>query len=96
VKSLESIPTAPGSRPLLGHALPLMRDPLRFLRSLPAHGDLVQVLLGPHPAIVVCDPALARHVLVNDRTFDKGGIYDVGRQALGSSLITCPYYIPRS
>lgn len=70
-----------------------MRDPLRFLRSLPAHGDLVQVLLGPHPAIVVCDPALVRHVLGNDRTFDKGGIvFDVGREILGNGLGFCPHH----
>ncbi|MBB1256051.1 cytochrome P450, partial [Streptomyces sp. OF3] len=40
---------APGALPLLGHALPLRLRPLAFLASLPAHGDLVRVRLGPRP-----------------------------------------------
>ncbi|MFG2291489.1 cytochrome P450 [Streptomyces sp. NPDC048595] len=86
------IPRAPGALPLLGHAVPLLRDPLGFLRSLPQHGDLVAVRLGPHPAIAVCDPRLLHEVLVNDRTFDKGGpLYDRVREFIGNGLGTCPH-----
>ena len=42
-----TIPTAPAALQLLGYALPLLRDPLSFLRSLPvraaAEGEVVYV-----------------------------------------------------
>jgi cytochrome P450 len=83
---------APGALPLLGHAVPLLRDPLRFLASLPGYGDLVQVRIGPLRATVVCDPELTRQVLLDDRTFDKGGvIFDQARDIFGNNLGTCPH-----
>ncbi|MFE1934484.1 cytochrome P450 [Streptomyces sp. NPDC059474] len=78
--------TAPGSVPLLGHTLALWRRPLEFLASLPAHGDLVEVRLGPSRAYLACHPELVRHVLLNPRVFDKGGVFDKARQLLGNSL----------
>jgi hypothetical protein len=51
---------APGAWPLLGHVVALQRRPLALLGSLPAHGDLVEIRLGPRPAYVVCHPGLAR------------------------------------
>ncbi|MEV5689351.1 cytochrome P450 [Streptomyces sp. NPDC052164] len=86
------ISQAPGALPLLGHLLPLVRDPLKFLTSLPARGDLVHIRIGPMKALLVCDPGLTRHVLVNDRTFDKGGpAFDQGREVLGNGLPLCPH-----
>ncbi|KNB53966.1 cytochrome P450 [Streptomyces caatingaensis] len=83
---------APRALPVLGHALPLLRDPLGFLAALPGHGDLVQVRFGPHRAVVVCDPELTRQVLRDDRTFDKGGpLYDRIRELTGNGLASCPY-----
>jgi cytochrome P450 len=82
--------SAPGALPLLGHALALGRTPLGFLASLPAHGDLVRVKLGPWPAYVVCHPDLAHQILVTDRTFDKGGpTFDKMRKVIGNGLGTC-------
>ncbi|WP_138958047.1 cytochrome P450 [Streptomyces sp. YIM 121038] len=82
---------APGALPLLGHALALSA-PLRFLRSLPAHGDLVEVRVGPLRAVVVCDPALTHQVLLNDRVFDKGGlVLKRGREIAGNGLGTCAH-----
>lgn len=90
--SRNSLPVAPRSLPLLGHLLPLLRDPLAFLGSLPAHGDLVKIRLGPGAAVVVCDPELTRQVLVDDRTFDKGGpLFSRLREVLGDGLATCPH-----
>ncbi|MFD8148940.1 cytochrome P450 [Streptomyces sp. NPDC059708] len=87
-----TIPTAPGALPLLGHLVPLLRDPLGFLTRLPRHGDLLQVRLGPLPVIVVCDPALTGQVLREDRTFDKGGpVFDRGREVVGNGLVSCPH-----
>ncbi|MGW0998670.1 cytochrome P450 [Streptomyces sp. NPDC002520] len=85
-------PCAPGALPLLGHTLPLLRDPLSFLTALPAIGDLVQVRLGPWRAYVVCSPRLVHQLLVDDRTFDKGGpLIDRAREALGAGVATCPH-----
>ncbi|MFJ5726060.1 cytochrome P450 [Streptomyces sp. NPDC093149] len=78
--------TAPGALPLLGHAPALWRRPLEFLASLPAHGDLVAVRLGPARAYLAAHPELVRHVLLNPRLFDKGGVFDKARQLLGNSL----------
>ncbi|MET8976590.1 cytochrome P450 [Streptomyces sp. NPDC004539] len=83
---------APGALPVLGHALPLARHPLPFLASLPAHGDLVRIKLGPVPFHVLCDPGLVHQVLLDDRTFDKGGaIFDLVRTVAGNGLATCPH-----
>ncbi|MFE2324368.1 cytochrome P450 [Streptomyces sp. NPDC059385] len=87
-----TIPTAPGALPLLGHVVPLLRDPLGFLTRLPRHGDVVQVRLGPLPVVVVCDPVLTGQVLREDRTFDKGGpVFDRGREVVGNGLVSCPH-----
>jgi cytochrome P450 len=87
-----ALPLAPRALPLLGHALPLVRDPLGFVASLPAHGDLVRFQLGPQSVVMVCDPALVRQVLLDDRTFDKGGpLYDRARETFGDGLVTCPH-----
>ncbi|MBT2453992.1 cytochrome P450 [Streptomyces sp. ISL-86] len=77
---------APGGVPLLGHTLALWKNPLAFLASLPAHGDLVELRLGPKRAYLACHPDLVRHVLLNPRRFDKGGVFDKAKQLLGNSL----------
>jgi pentalenene oxygenase len=77
---------------VLGHALRIGRDPLGFMMSLPAYGDLVQIRVGPWPSYVVCSPDLVVRVLQDDRTFDKGGPF-IGktREILGNGLATCPH-----
>lgn len=87
-----TIATAPGALPLLGHTVALLRNALGFLNSLPDHGDLVRVRLGPSTAIVVCDPDLTRQLLLDDRTFDKGGFFvDMVRDVLGNGVGFCPH-----
>ncbi|MEU1055592.1 cytochrome P450 [Streptomyces sp. NPDC005876] len=82
--------SAPGGVPFLGHAIALLWRPLDFLETLPAHGDLVEVRLGPRRAWVVCDPELVRRMLTDPRTFDKGGpLYDRLRELMGDGLVTC-------
>jgi cytochrome P450 len=85
-------PRAPGALPLVGHLLPLLRDPLGFVRSLSAHGDLVEVRLGPVKTIIVCTPELTSQVLRDDRTFDKGGpVFGRFREIAGNGLVSCPH-----
>ncbi|MBH1937600.1 cytochrome P450 [Streptomyces sp. AV19] len=92
MKSTCAYGVAPRALPVIGHALPLLRDPLGFLAELPRHGDLVQVRVGRYRAVVVCDPELTRQVLRDDRTFDKGGpLYDRIRELTGNGLASCPY-----
>ncbi|MCX4975891.1 cytochrome P450 [Streptomyces sp. NBC_00620] len=88
----EGITQAPGALPIVGHLIPLLRDPLRFLKTLSAHGDLVQIRLGPQKAVVVCRPELVQQVLLHDRIYDKGGpiIERIGN-ALGNGLASCPH-----
>ncbi|MFC5148318.1 cytochrome P450 [Streptomyces aureoversilis] len=87
-----SIPLAPNAVPLLGHVLPLVRDPLAFLSSLPARGDLVRIRMGPRSVVMVCDPVLTRQVLLDDHAFDKGGpMYERVREVVGDGLISCPH-----
>jgi len=84
--------TAPGALPLLGHFVAFRRDPLGFVDSLRAHGDLVRIRLGPLHAVVVCDPHLAHQVLTDLRTFDRTGIiYERVRTAMGNGVATSSY-----
>ncbi|MFE7898190.1 pentalenene oxygenase [Streptomyces sp. NPDC057424] len=84
--------TAPGALPVVGHALQMMRHPVNFMTSLSAHGDLVEIRIGPTTAYVPTHPELLRHVLTNDRVFDKGGVfYDRARDIAGNGLVTCPF-----
>lgn len=93
-----SMARAPGALPFFGHAFPFLRDPFAFLDSLPAHGDLVEIRIGPTRAVVVCDPELTRLVLQDDRTFDKsaGMLYSALREIGGDGLVTCPHDQHRS
>ncbi|WP_280464788.1 cytochrome P450 [Nocardia brasiliensis] len=87
-----AITVAPQRLPVLGHLVPLLRDPLGFMASLPAYGDVVGIGLGPVAAVVVCDLELTRQVLLHDRIFDKGGaLYVGGRELVGDGLATCPH-----
>lgn len=88
--ALNSIAVAPGALPVLGHGIPLLRDPLGFLAALPRAGNLVRIRLGPATAVVVCDPDLLGEVLRDDRTYDKGGpFFDRVREMLGEGLASC-------
>ncbi len=82
--------TAPGIFPILGHGIALFRQPLAFLNSLPAYGDLVEIRLGPQRAWMVCHPELVHEMLKDPHTFDKGGpLYDRLGRLMGDGLVTC-------
>jgi len=86
------IASAPGGWPLLGHFLPMFRDPLSFVDSLRVHGDLVAIKLGPLRFVVVCDPNLAHEVITDLRTFDRtGSAYDRLRLGMGYGIATAAY-----
>ncbi|WP_432175642.1 cytochrome P450 [Streptomyces sp. Tue6028] len=84
------IPKAAGSLPLLGHAIPLMRDNLAFIASLRNYGPLVEIRLQPQqPTVVINDPALIRTMLVDVApTLDKGRFFEKMGQLLGDSVVS--------
>ncbi|MFD6434747.1 cytochrome P450 [Streptomyces venezuelae] len=80
---------APGRLPLIGHAVQMARRPTEFLSSLPAHGDLVELRLGPNRAYLPCHPDLVQQILLNARVYDTGGpVKEKARPILGNGLIT--------
>lgn len=88
---ISTVGTAPGIFPFLSHAIALFRHPLDFLNSLPAQGDLVELRLGPQRAWMICDPRLVHRMLMDPRTFDKGGTqYDRLGALMGNGIVTCP------
>ncbi|MFD5513895.1 cytochrome P450 [Streptomyces sp. NPDC127051] len=92
MENLATIRRVPGGLPFIGHSLPLLRDPLNFMRSMPRDEDIVQIRMGRLRAVVVCDPELTRQVMVDGRTFDKGGpVIDGQREVVGNNIVTCPH-----
>ncbi|MFF3905651.1 cytochrome P450 [Streptomyces sp. NPDC001848] len=87
-----TVGTAPGIFPFVGHGITLFRHPLAFLNSVSKYGDLVEIRLGPQRAWLVCHPELVHQVLMDARTFDKGGPqYDRLRPLMGNGLVTCAH-----
>ncbi|MFE3608373.1 cytochrome P450 [Streptomyces goshikiensis] len=87
LRPIESVPCVPGSVPLLGHALALWRDPLRFFSSLQRRGDMVRVNLGTMPMYVVTTPDLVHEVTVRQAgSFEKGRFFDRLRPLAGNGL----------
>ncbi|MEU5304005.1 cytochrome P450 [Streptomyces noursei] len=82
-----SIPVAPGRLPLLGHALVLARDPLRFFDSLAGCGEIVRVDLMTTSVYALTSPELVHRMLVTDSDrFDKGVFFEKIREFLGNGL----------
>jgi cytochrome P450 len=80
---------APGAIPVLGHALPLWRHPLRLLENLPPDADLVEIRIGPKRAYLAHQPELAQQLLADSRTFDKGGpLFEKARLLVGDGLVS--------
>ncbi|MFD8589890.1 cytochrome P450 [Streptomyces sp. NPDC059637] len=70
-------PIAPGRRPLIGHALQLLRGRLAFLQQLRAHGPIVRIALGPKSVTVINSPELIHQMLtVQSSHFTKGLLFE--------------------
>ncbi|MEV0416329.1 cytochrome P450 [Streptomyces sp. NPDC050448] len=82
-------PAAPGRIPLLGHALPLWRQPIAFLESLREHGDIVRLDIGTWPVHVLTSPDHVHAVLVRQaQQFGRGRIFDRLRPMFGNGIVT--------
>ncbi|MEU9956773.1 cytochrome P450 [Streptomyces sp. NPDC050982] len=84
-------PMASKTLPVLGHALPMWRDPMPFLLEQHALAPLVRLRLGPKLVYLLTCPDLVRKTLVTDQhQFDKGGPFvDTARTLIGDGLGTC-------
>ncbi|HZM75629.1 MAG TPA: cytochrome P450 [Candidatus Limnocylindrales bacterium] len=76
----------PRRLPLLGHALSFARDPLAFLETMHAVGDVVAIRLGLQTAYLINDPALVRRILVDATTFTRGVQAQRMRVILGNGI----------
>lgn len=85
------IKSAAGALPLVGHAHPLLRDPLAFLCSQGGEGPVVRLLIGRREAFLVTGTEAALQVLASEqRCFDKGGPFmEAARLLVGNGVITC-------
>lgn len=87
VNPLRDAAVAPGSLPVLGHALQLWRRPIAFLESLRAHGDVVRVDVATWPVHVLTSPDLIQTILVGDaKSFGRGRVFDRLRPLFGNGL----------
>ena len=84
-------PSASQGLPVLGHALPMWRDPMPFLLRQHTRAPVVRLRLGPKPVHLLTDPELVRRALVTEhQRFDKGGPFvDAARTLIGDGLGTC-------
>ncbi|MFF8284584.1 cytochrome P450 [Streptomyces albus] len=85
----QEVPSAPGRWPLLGHAVPLMRQPLDFVRSLSKTGPLARVDLGGLSVLFVTDMELTKEVFTRHAPkMTKGRLFDNMEALVGCGLAT--------
>ncbi|MFC9621810.1 cytochrome P450 [Streptomyces sp. NPDC056930] len=66
-------PTAPGRLPLIGHAVPLIRNRLKFVERLRTYGPVVRISVGPKKVTVVNSHELIHEMLTSkSNSFSKG------------------------
>ncbi|MGW1991653.1 cytochrome P450 [Embleya sp. NPDC001921] len=84
-------PMAAHALPILGHTLPMWRDPMSFLLAQHAIAPVVRLRLGPKLAYLITRPEPVHKVLVTEaHRFDKGGPFvDAARTLIGDGLGTC-------
>lgn len=86
---MSTSPVAAGRLPVLGHLLPLARNPMGFLQAVRAQGDVVAFHLGPRPVYQVNSADLIREVLVTRaHEFRRGEVFAQARRVLGDGLAT--------
>lgn len=70
-------PMAPGKLPLIGHAIPLIKDRLGFIQRLRTHGPVVRITVGPKTLTVVNSPELMHKMLTSQADeFTKGLLFE--------------------
>ncbi|MET8829517.1 cytochrome P450 [Streptomyces sp. NPDC004610] len=87
IASPAPIPRVPGSLPLLGHAMSLVKDPLAFLDRQRRYGDIVEFRIGRQRAYLLNHPDLVHAMLTGpSRRFDRGEIFTRARPLFGDGV----------
>lgn len=83
-----TIPKVPGSLPLVGHTLRMVRNPLKFAGEAAALGPIVRIYLGPKMAYMVSNHELLYEILVRQtKSFEKGRHFERARPLLGNGIL---------
>ncbi|EWM13638.1 cytochrome P450 [Kutzneria sp. 744] len=86
---MNTVTTMPCRLPVIGHGLPLLRRPLRFVTSLRDRGEVVRIHLGGVPAYVVTTPELTQRVLTGAAgEFTRDDVSDAVRAMFGRAVAT--------
>lgn len=84
-------PPGPRGRPLIGHAVEYIREPLAFmLRVQREYGGLVKLHVPMMPTWLVSDPALIEQILITDvKSYGKDRtIRFLGEEVIGQGLLS--------
>jgi len=81
-------PLVPHSKPLVGHAVDIWRDPLKFFSSAATTAPLSRIKIGWKDACLISNHELLYQILVNDaKKYDKGIQYERARAMLGNGVL---------
>lgn len=81
-------PLVPNSKPLVGHALDIWRDPLKFFSAAARTAPLSRIKIGWKDACLISNHELLYQILVTDaKKYDKGIQYERARAMLGNGVL---------
>jgi len=81
-------PLVPNSKPLVGHAVDIWRDPLKFFSSAARTAPLSRIKIGWKDACLISNHELLYQILVTDaKKYDKGIQYERARAMLGNGVL---------
>ncbi|GAA3139750.1 cytochrome P450 [Planomonospora alba] len=81
-------PLVPHAKPIVGHALDIWRDPLKFFNSAARVAPLSRIKIGWKDACLVSNHELLYQILVTDaKKYDKGIQYERARSMLGNGVL---------
>ncbi|WP_280265382.1 cytochrome P450 [Nocardia wallacei] len=85
---IADVPRGPGRLPIVGHAVSMWRDPVRFMVDLSGAGKIARVDIGSLAVYVITDFELLHRVLVEDSdAYERGLLFERIRLIFGESLI---------
>ncbi|GAA5049813.1 cytochrome P450 [Nocardia callitridis] len=81
-------PLVPNTKPLIGHALDIWQDPLKFFSSAASVAPLSRIKIGWKDACLIANHELLYQILVPDaKKYDKGIQFERARAMLGDGVL---------